>query len=86
MAEPSELQQIAVAIGEAWATELADALRSEDREVVGGWPGTVGEARMRIRLTWRRRLDVVELEELARITYLAARRGWQAMSMPDSES
>lgn len=86
MPEQTELEPIAVAVGEAWASEIVQALRSEDREVVGAWPGTVGEARMRIRATLRRRLDVVVLEELARIAYVAARRGWQAVSAPDLDS
>lgn len=82
----ADLEPIAVAIGEAWATELVHSLRSEDRDAVGAWPGTLGEARMRVRLTLRRRLDVVVIEELARIAYVAARRGWQALSVPDPES
>jgi len=80
-----ELEPIATAIGETWAAELIHALRSEHREVIGAWPGTIGEARMRIRVTLRKRLEIVVLDELARIAYAAARRGWQAVSTPDPE-
>lgn len=62
----SELRPLATAIGESWAAELVHSLRSDHREVVGEWPGTLGEARMRIRA----------LDELARVANLAARRGW----------
>ncbi len=83
--ENVDLKPLATAIGEAWAAELVHSLRSEQREVVGAWPGTIGEARMRIRVTLRKRLEIVVLDELARIAYVAARRGWQAVSAPDDE-
>jgi hypothetical protein len=87
MAEESEPapEPIAIAIGEAWAAELVDSLRSEDREVVGGWPGTVREARMRIRIAFPTRLELAALENLAHVAYVAARRGWRSLSEPDPE-
>lgn len=86
LAASEELEPIATAIGTAWAAELVRSLRSEHREVIGSWPGTIGEARMRIRVTFRKRLESVVLDELARVAYAAARRGWQAVSAPDPES
>ncbi len=80
-----DLEPIATAIGEAWATELVQSLRSQRRDIVGAWPGTIGEARMRIRVTLRKRLELEALYELARVAYVAARRGWQAVSAPDPE-
>ena len=88
MAERGELDvaPIANAIGEAWAAELVQSLRSEDREIIGAWPGTVAEARMRVRMALRKRLEKAVLEDLARVVYIAARRGWQSLSGPDPES
>jgi hypothetical protein len=87
MAESSELDlsPIASAIGEAWAAELVHALRLEDREIIGAWPGTVPEARMRVRIALRKRLEIAVLDDLARVAYMAARRGWQSLSGPDCE-
>ena len=81
----SELEPIAVAVGEAWATEIVMSLRATDREVVGAWPGTLREARMRIRVALRTKLDLEVIEELARVAYVAARRGWKEVSEPDPE-
>ena len=88
MAEPTEpdFKPIAIAVGEAWASELVRSLRSDDREIVGAWPGTLREARMRIRNVVRSRLDLQCIDELARVAYLAARRGWQEVSEVDPES
>jgi hypothetical protein len=81
-----DFRPIAHAIGEDWARELVGTLRSEDREIIGAWPGTLREARMRIRVAVRARLELEVLEELARVAYLAARRGWQEVSEQDPES
>jgi hypothetical protein len=72
----SELRPLATAIGESWATELVHSLRSDHRDIVGEWPGTLGEARMRIRVAFRRHIDARLLDELARVANLAARSGW----------
>jgi hypothetical protein len=74
------------AIGAAWANELMTSLRAVDREVIGAWPGTLGEARMRIRHAMRTKLELSVIDELARAAYVAARRGWQAHTTPDPES
>jgi hypothetical protein len=80
-----DLQPVAIAIGEAWASELVNSLCSEDREVIGPWPGTMSEARMRILASVRIKLDMQYLDQLARIANLAARRGWQEVSQTDPE-
>jgi hypothetical protein len=72
----ADLAPMATAIGEAWARELVRSLRSDQRDIEGEWPGTMGEARMRIRVAFRRRIDIELLDELARVANLAARRGW----------
>jgi hypothetical protein len=72
----SELRPLATAIGESWAAELVHSLRSDHRDVVGEWPGTLGEARMRIRVAFRKHIDGRLLDELARVANFAARRGW----------
>ena len=79
------LEPVAQAVGDAWASELVAALRSEDREIVGAWPGTLGEARMRVRAMVRTRLELDDIERLARVAYVAARRGWQLVTAPDPE-
>ena len=81
----TDLQPIAIAIGEAWAREIVHSLSSEDREVIGPWPGTMSEARMRILTSLRMKLDTQHLQQLAQIANLAARRGWQEVSQADPE-
>jgi len=82
----TDFRPIAIAVGEAWAHEIVALLRSDDREIIGAWPGTLREARMRVRVVLRSRLELDILEELARVAYLAARRGWQEVSALDPES
>jgi hypothetical protein len=88
VAEPTkpDFRPIAVAVGELWAKELVLALRSDDREIIGAWPGTMSEARMRIRFAVRSKLELQLVEELAHVAYLAARSGWQKISNLDPES
>lgn len=80
-----DLQPVAAAIGAAWASELVRSLRTEDREIIGPWPGTMSEARTRILASLRVKLDLEHLEQLARIAILAARRGWNEVSQDDPE-
>lgn len=81
----AQLEPVAVAVGKAWAHERMAALRADARGVIGAWPGTLAEARMRIRTTLRSKLELALLEDLARIAYVAARRGWQQESERDCE-
>jgi len=80
-----ELEPMAIAIGEAWAHEVVRTLRAVDREIIGAWPGTLREARLRIRVAVRNKLDLDALDQLARIAYVAARRNWHDISEPDPE-
>ena len=85
----NHLHPVAIAIGEEWARELVRSLRSVDREIIGAWPGTMREARARVCVALRTELERGErgaLDEVARVAYLAARRGWQEVSEPDPES
>ena len=72
-------------IGEAWLQEYLHVLRAQAREPVGGWPGTMSEARGRVVAHLAVVLAPERLEELARLTNLAAKRGWQKVSEPDPE-
>jgi hypothetical protein len=80
-----EFSPIATAVGEAWADELVRGLRADRREVIGAWPGTMREARMRVLARLRLKLEAPVLDELARVATLAARREWQQVTQPDPE-
>lgn len=80
-----ELATRAHALGETWANEYVRELRTQQRDIVGGWPGTLREARRRVLAAMPRNIDPTLLDELARITNLAARRGWESVSAPDLE-
>jgi hypothetical protein len=84
-ADATNLAALATAIGEAWAGELVHGLRVGKRKIVGPWPGTIGEARMRILAGLRLRLEVATLDGLARVAAAAARREWNHFSQPDPE-
>jgi hypothetical protein len=66
-----------------------DALRAEGREVAGGWPGTLSEARHFVRAQLARSgLAVItpdELEQAARATYASARSTWLANAESEDE-
>lgn len=80
---------VSAAIGEAWANEVANTLRAHSRSLVGGWPGTLREARSRVlfglRTARRPAFDSDELTVLARAVYEAARRYWDQIAGPDPE-
>lgn len=78
-----ELEAIATAVGEMWAAEVASSLRAVNRELVGEWPGTLGEARMRIRLATRIALERFMTDTLARVAIVAARRSWKLVCEAD---
>ena len=89
------LTSLATSIGEAWVHELVRSLHATDRDVVGAWPGTMREARMRVLAgvqsqgngapTKLERIDSSVLDDLARVANLAARRGWAEVTQPDPE-
>jgi hypothetical protein len=60
-------------------------LRDSEREIIGAWPGTMREARMRVLARLHRQLDLSLLDELARLVTVAARREWHQVSQPDPE-
>jgi hypothetical protein len=76
---------VAIAVGKAWASELVRALHRDKREVIGPWPGTLGEARMRVIHALRMKLGIEELGELAKVVTVEARRGWLGVAIRDPE-
>lgn len=88
-ASAAPLPGVSLALGEAWAHEVASALRAQTRGVIGAWPGTLREARSRVfrGLPAAREpsFEPEALEELSRAVYNAARRQWDAISEPDLE-
>ena len=82
---PEALANRASQIGEAWARDYVRELREQKRAPVGAWPGTMREARMRVRSRLAIVLDPDRLEELAHVANLAARRGWRKLCEPDLE-
>ena len=74
---------VSAALGEAWANEVANALRAQTRGVVGGWPGTLREARSRVlvglRLARSEQPDIILLDmlmpKLSGLEVLRALRG-----------
>ena len=80
---------VSAAIGEAWANEVANTLRSQTRSLIGGWPGTLREARTRVlfglRIARTSAFDSEQLTVLTRAVYEAARRCWDQIASPDPE-
>jgi hypothetical protein len=83
---PGELSSLATSIGQSWAQEYVRALQAQERDIVGAWPGTIREARRQVLARIKAKLEPEQLDQLARITNLAARRGWETVSEPDLES
>jgi hypothetical protein len=82
---PDALADRASRIGEAWARDYVRELREQERAPVGAWPGTMREARVRVRSRLAIMLEPDRLDELARVANLAARRGWQKVCERDLE-
>lgn len=85
---PASWIPVASALGQAWAHDCAEALVAQERDVVGAWPGTMREARLRViaGVELALRADAMtHLDDLARATYVAARRHWATISEPDLE-
>lgn len=86
---PGLAPAVSSALGEAWANEVANALRAQTRGLVGAWPGTIREARSRVLrgLPAARQptFDAAALAALSRAVYDAARRCWDEISEPDLE-
>lgn len=86
VAVPPELSELAATIGQAWAQVMVQSLEAQGREIVGAWPGTLREARRQVLAKLRARVEPEQLDQLAKLTNLAARRGWESVSEPDLES
>ena len=86
---PELVPSVSSALGEAWANDVANALRAQARGAVGAWPGTIREARSRVLLglpaARQPTFDSAALETLSRAVYEAARRCWDEISEPDLE-
>jgi hypothetical protein len=83
---PTELVSLANEIGQAWSQTYVRLLQEQERDIVGAWPGTIREARRQVLARVKTKLEPEQLDQLARITNLAARRGWETVSEPDLES
>jgi len=78
------LADAAKSLGKLWAEGWFEELRSQGRPITGGWPGTMSEARGRVRahagalLTKRSMspLTDAELADAARMTYDSATAKW----------
>ena len=80
------LERSASETGEAWALRLFAELRAEGRRVVGGWPGTLTEARARVRAELRReRPTHAEVEHAAGTAYARARHVWLASAQGEDD-
>ena len=77
---------LAATIGAAWAHEMVSALRRDEREILGAWPGTITEAKMRVLAHVNTMLDLDVLADLARVATLAARREWDTVAQRDPEA
>lgn len=81
---------VSSALGEAWARDVANALRAQDRTLVGAWPGTLREARTRVLVAVpvarQPSFDPEALQQLSRAVYDAARKCWDDLAEPDPES
>ena len=87
--DASRLERLALEAGVAWATSCCAELGREGRQVIGGWPGTMSEARRRVAdVLWRRGGSVVTgttVDDMVRRTYVAARDSWLSQAGRDEE-
>src|SRR5450432_1139950 len=73
-----------LALGSSWARVWCKSMQTDGRLVVGGWPGTLAEARARVQghlggELARRRMASLSIEELAQATsatYQQAKKDW----------
>jgi hypothetical protein len=78
------LSERPVALGAYWAKVWCEEMQREGRAIDGGWPGTLPEARARVRAVLdpeltRRKMPLLTLDELVaatRAAYEEARREW----------
>jgi hypothetical protein len=73
-----------LALGARWARTWCDDMRQHGRPIAGGWPGTLPEARSRVRTLLDTELEqrglaplsVEELLSATLVTYQEAKREW----------
>jgi len=78
------LEQAALAAAQQWTDAFRVSLEREGRNVEGGWPGTMSEARVRATahvgtVLGKRSMTALTYDEIGRvtrITYDEARRSW----------
>src|SRR3954463_14367856 len=78
------LNEQPIALGTSWAQGWCKSMQTDGRLVVGGWPGTLAEARARVQghlgsELARRRMPQLSIEELAQATsatYQQAKKDW----------
>lgn len=84
LARNALLSEVPERLGASWVRVLCEGLRLEGRAIDGGWPGTVPEARSRVRQYLdgeleRRGLALLRRDELELVTartYERARLAW----------
>ncbi len=86
----SELAVLAEDVGRAWAASLVDSVRAQARDVAGGWPGTMTEARSHILAALGARARVPsfsrgDLLALSSAAYRAAQVHWRNAAVPDRD-
>jgi hypothetical protein len=80
----AQLEGAAEGAGVDWANRLIRELISDQRDIVGGWPGTLREARTAMLESLERSLPASfaishdEQLQVIRVGYAAARRTWLA--------
>jgi hypothetical protein len=85
------LDAVAVATGNAWVDWWRAELGQQGRAMMGGWPGTLSEARRRIlagtvsALGPEGMLSEHELAEHAHTVFAAARAAWMASAVREQE-
>jgi len=82
----TEYIPIANEVGAAWVAELVQGFRANERHIIGAWPGTLREARMRLLARLRQVVDLALLDDLAKVVIVSARREWQLVTRPDPEA
>ena len=88
------LERTAVTVGETWARGWLAELGSEGRSAAGGWPGTITQARSRVRAVVTAELARArfqpaaadEVDRTARAAYARAREVWLASAKADDET
>jgi hypothetical protein len=88
-----DLRARAELVGLDWAKGWFERVEREQRAVVGGWPGTMSEARAQVvralvpwlleRGKWPS-ADVTNFEATARVVYSAARAAWRGRTVTES--